>query len=426
MRDQAVSQLFGAAAARDAARARLLRAFLASGLLFMLGPGTLLGVMNLLQISGRESVALVSPAWIQAHGHAQVFGWIGSFMLGIGVYSVPSVSLRRRTLGVGWTVWTLWTAGVVGRWIGGVYGWHWRILLPASATCELAAFFLFLYIVSAHRSDGSSVTSASHSNAWIGVVMVGVAAWVVTLALNLITAVSLARHAADATIPHVFDQRMLALLTWGILAPFIWGFSARWMPVLLGLPPLRVPVLFAAVSANVVAILFTFVGHDGVATALMLSAAVLAVAGLRLFERPVAAAKTRGVHAQFPLFVRLAYVWLIVAAGLAVAAAHWDIAGGLWGASRHAFTVGFAASMVLAVGQRMLPGFAAHRALWSPRIMGFGLTALMVGCLLRVSMEVLAYEQYASWAWSILPASGVIELVALTSFAINLYCSLWV
>ncbi|MFY9751363.1 MAG: hypothetical protein WAJ92_01885, partial [Candidatus Acidiferrales bacterium] len=60
--------------AREAALARLLMAYISSGLVFMLLPGTFLGVWNLLQISGRESVASVSPAWLQAHGHAQVFG----------------------------------------------------------------------------------------------------------------------------------------------------------------------------------------------------------------------------------------------------------------------------------------------------------------------------------------------------------------
>jgi uncharacterized protein involved in response to NO len=55
--------------------------------------GTFLGVWNLLAISSHRSIETVSPAWIQAHGHAQVFGWIGSFILGIGFYSIPK--LRR-------------------------------------------------------------------------------------------------------------------------------------------------------------------------------------------------------------------------------------------------------------------------------------------------------------------------------------------
>ncbi len=424
MSTPAASHTFAVAAARDAARATLLRAFLASGLVFMVGPGTLLGVMNLLQISGRESVALTSPAWIQAHGHALIFGWVGSFMLGIGVYSVPSVHLRHRALQVGWALWALWTAGVALRWTTNVYGWQWRALLPLSAVAELTAFLLFLYVVSSHR-PAAPAAGAQPSRAWLVVVMSGVVAWITALLLNVDTTVALARHAGDASVPHVANQRQLALLTWGILAPFIWGFTARWMPVLLGLPALRPRVLLGAVAANVAGLVCIFTGHHGIGTTLAAGAAVLAVAGLRLFERPVAEAKTRGVHVRFPSFVRLAYVWLLVAAALGAAAAHWDVAGGLWGASRHAFTVGFVAAMVLAVGQRMLPGFAAHQPLWSPALMGLGLALLMLGCLLRVSSEILAYEQYAEWAWAVLPVSRVIELVALSIFAFNLYRTLW-
>ena len=72
-------------------------AFVTSGLFFMLFPGTFLGVWNLLQISGRESVASISPAWLQAHGHAQVFGWVGSFILGIGFYSIPKLRGKGKT-----------------------------------------------------------------------------------------------------------------------------------------------------------------------------------------------------------------------------------------------------------------------------------------------------------------------------------------
>src|SRR5437899_12200897 len=77
--------------AREEALSRLLMAFVTTGLIFMVFPGTFLGVWNLLQISGRESLASISPAWLQAHGHAQVFGGVGSFTLGSGFYSLPMV-----------------------------------------------------------------------------------------------------------------------------------------------------------------------------------------------------------------------------------------------------------------------------------------------------------------------------------------------
>jgi len=167
-------------------------------------------------------------------------------------------------------------------------------------------------------------------------------------------------------------------------------------------------------------VFLTFAGWGGVATWIFVAGAVLAIAALRMFEPSRNKAKTRGVHSSFPFFIRAAYGWLLVAALLGAVAARWDSSGGIWGASRHALTVGFIAVMVLSVGQRILPAFAAMRLLWSTRLMFAALALVSAGCTLRVSCEILAYQAYATWAWSVLPASAILELAGLTAFAANI------
>lgn len=88
--------------AHDAARIsgerhsqRVVTAFIVSGLIFMLLPGTFLGVWNLISISQGHRTESISQAWIQAHGQAQIFGWIGSFILGIGFYSLTKMKKNR-------------------------------------------------------------------------------------------------------------------------------------------------------------------------------------------------------------------------------------------------------------------------------------------------------------------------------------------
>ena len=76
--------------------------------------------------------------------------------------------------------------------------------------------------------------------------------------------------------------------------------------------------------------------------------------------------------------------------------------------------------MVFAVGQRVLPAFAGMRILYSRRLMLSCLFLLNLGCALRVSSEILAYEGYWPPAWSALPSSAVLELAAVTLFAANL------
>jgi uncharacterized protein involved in response to NO len=110
----------------------------------------------------------------------------------------------------------------------------------------------------------------------------------------------------------------------------------------------------------------------------------------------------------------------LIAVALGICATYFDHANGWVGASRHALTVGFVATMVFAIGQRVLPAFAGMRVLYSPRLMLTCLLLLNTGCLLRVSSEILAYENYWSPAWKILPWSAICELMAVTIFAANM------
>ena len=73
--------------------ARMLAEFILTGLCFLGLPGTLLGVWNLLSIAGHHATSAVSIAWTQAHGQAQLFGWVGTFILGISLYVLPRPSI---------------------------------------------------------------------------------------------------------------------------------------------------------------------------------------------------------------------------------------------------------------------------------------------------------------------------------------------
>jgi uncharacterized protein involved in response to NO len=412
------AEIMGIARAREESLSRLLIAFISSGLVFMLLPGTFLGVWNLLQISGRESVASVSPAWLQAHGHAQIFGWIGSFILGIGFYSVPKLrGAAKPAFAAAWASWGMWTTGVTLRWVANVYLWQWRWLLPISAVLEIVAFLTFFRAVSQHRPDSPGKTRLAP---WIWIVISAATGLLLVLLANAGASFYLALRGATPALPHGLDQRYLVLTAWGFLVPFVWGFSAKWMSVFLGLQPVRPKLLVAALIVNVTGIAMTLGGWGAQATALFVAASGLAIAGLRMFEPARQEAKTRGVHRTFPFFVRMAYGWLLVAALLGVAAARWDTSGGIWGASRHALTVGFIAVMVFCVGQRILPAFAGMRLLWSTRLMFAGLALLTLGCFLRVSSEVLAYQGYADGAWPVLTVSALLELAGITCFAINI------
>jgi hypothetical protein len=417
-RPLAPQEIFDIAAARETRLSRLLMLYISTGLVFMLLPGTFLGVWNLLAISSRRATDAVSPQWVQAHGHAQIFGWIGTFILGIGFYSIPK--LRRAgsfALSGMAACWVMWTTGVALQWFTVVYRWPWRILFPLAAAFQLLAFLIFLRTVAGHRPQGSV---KFRPEAWMVSVFAGSAGFLLALLLNLGIAVSLALNGRSPQIPQGFNQRFLVLQTWGFLVPFVWGFSAKWLPIFLGLRPLRARTLRLAIALNSLAVAGALTGKMLASEFLLLAGIVAAITALRIFEPGERPPKVRGVHSSFPFFVRLAYGWAAIAAALGLWAVLADNAPGIAGASRHALTVGFLAMMVFAIGQRVLPAFSGMRLLFSPRLMLAGLLLLAAGCMLRVGSEILAYQGWVVSAWTWLPVSAVLEMAAVLTFACNL------
>jgi uncharacterized protein involved in response to NO len=405
--------------AREESAQRLLMLYAITGLFFMLLPGTFLGVWNLLSISGRHGAA-IAASWIQAHGHAQIFGWIGTFILGIGFYSIPKMTGRgAQSAPLGRIAWALWTLGVLLRWAAGFYQLYWRAALPLSAMLELSAFTIFCVAVRSHSAGGSQ-NEGVRQPVWILSVLVGTAGFGIGLVMNMAAAVYVSLRGASPEFPAAFETRFLTVLAYAFIVPTVWGFSARWLPVFLGLKAVNETALHRALLFSIFGVALAGAGFLRAAPWVIAVAAITSVVAFHLFGESERAAKTTGVHASFPAFVRLAYIWLLIAAGLGICAAYFDQANGWVGASRHALTVGFVATMVFSIGQRVLPAFAGMRVLYSPRLMLTCLLLLNIGCTLRVSSEILAYEGYWPPAWKVLPVSAICELAAVTVFAANM------
>lgn len=409
---------------------RALIAYIGTGLLFMLLPGTFLGVWNLLSISSEHSIATLSPAWIQAHGHAQIFGWIGTFIIGIGYFSLSKMgAIGPFASSRAWASWSLWTLGVATRWVANVSLWNWRILLPLSAAAELSAFLIFFRTVARHKASTNPEGPKRKMEAWMLLVVASTFGLLLLLIFNAVMVVAAAATQDSPAFPHALDQRFLVLATWGFPVLAVWGFNARWLPAFLGLKPAVSRTLQETLAICAGGIGAALAGEFQLASALFIVASILASIGLNIFRRPEHGPALEGVHSSFPSFIRLCYGWLLVAASLSLWASFADHGGGIWGASRHALTVGFLAAMIFTIGPRVLPAFAGGRQLFRPSLMLASCALLNLGCLLRVSAEIPAYEgmlrgEWLQAAWHILPCSAVIELTAVSLFALNLVLTL--
>ncbi len=401
---------------------RLLFAFILTGLVFVALPGTLLGVWNLLSISSEHGAARISAAWIQAHGQAQLFGWVGSFIIGISLYVLPK--FMGRTIGsirLAWAVWVLWAAGSSWRWIVGVTGWHWRIGLVSSAILQLSGFLLSQCLLWLDRDEANKGKPGKafpgDLASWLGIA--GFSAFAVALVLQVIIAIRLAASADQPVFPPLADRVFLILALWTFAIPVAWSYSTRFVTIFVGLrPPVQAAARWLAAGAAalvVAALMHHFLIFDVLALALTLTA----VWALQVFRPSIRAPKRIGVYQHYPAFIRLAYLWCVIGAALGVMADLAPNLSGLGGASRHALTVGFLAMLIFCVGPLILPSFLASRQLRSPALMGASLWLLAIGCLLRVASESVAYSASGGLSWQLLPVSGVIELTAVCLFVLN-------
>lgn len=329
--------------------------------------------------------------------------------------AIPTFAVWR-----GWLSWGLWTFGVTLRWSANVTLWQWRFLLPLSALAELAGFLIFFATVSGHRSNRAPAKPRAGIQTWMLLVIVSTVAFAGLVVFNAATCLWLAFTAAAPEFPHWLDQRFLVLATWGVPVLAVWGFNARWLPGFMGTPLATSKGLCAALVLSIAGIVAALSGYFPLAAALLLIASVAAAIFLNIFDRPDKPGELQGVHPAFANLVRVCYVWLAIAAGLSLGASVADHNGGIWGASRHALTVGFLAGMVFAIGPRVLPAFCGGRRIFSPALMLAASSLLNIGCFLRVFSEIPAYEGLAHAAWRVLPVSAVVELAAVTLFALNM------
>lgn len=405
--------------------ARALFAFILTGLVFVAFPGTLLGVWNLLSISGEHDSARISPAWIQAHGQAQLFGWVGTFILGISLYVLPKFLNRAiRSLGMVWLVWVLWTGGAAWRWLIGIGMPGWRAGIVGSAFLELLGFAAAQYLLWFDRAQPPLSSSAPQKSfpgdlaSWLGVV--GFASFGVALLLDLGISIEVAERSYAPVFPAAADRIFLVTALWGFAIPVAWGYSTRFITIFAGL---HAPRQKAArwLAAGVAAIVLSAVARRFLLADVLAAVTALgAVWALQVFRPSVREPKRAGAYRRYPAFIRLAYVWLLVGALLGVWADLDPHLTGLPGASRHALTVGFLALLIFCVAPLILPSFLSGRELRSARLMAASLCLLSLGCFLRVSSEAVAYSARGGWSWRVLPVSGLIELTAISLFVLNL------
>ncbi|HEX8521754.1 MAG TPA: NnrS family protein [Tepidisphaeraceae bacterium] len=375
--------------------------------------GTVFGVGLLLRIAIGGAYDSVPGASVHVHGIAQLWGWMTLFIFGVAAHVLRQNSKRPAPLCLDWTAAAFVLAGLIAFFIG--LSAHVRANLPqidiigSSLLLGAAIFFAI--------SVGWSLSGAVNGQRKHGLIFL--VAWlliwaVADLSLRI-------RYANVPVLPDSPRTLLIVLPVLGVATNAIYGFGLRLIPGLLNLRQLRSKWFAPALLMhNAGLFLFLTPIHplQMLGSAFMLLGAIAYLVGLDLLRgkpsRPI-----YGIDPRGHILIRVAFFWLICGMTMIVVQQYFpSLPHAYSGAWRHALTVGFVTTMILGVGNRILPIFL-RQPLASNRLMLLSAALIIIGNTGRVSLELLTIGGW-TWSYRLMGLTGVLELAALTLFALNI------
>lgn len=419
------------------------RLFLRGAIATVLTLGAAWGALLLLRIAASGSFVSISLQEVNAHGHAQIFGWIGLFVMGYAYYGLAALkqvrlAAPRLALASFW----LMAGGLVARSLfQPLVDFSPWCLLPALAgsLAEITAVALCCAIVAATlRSAPRGLEAADGfvlaALAWLLIQAVYDAVYFAATALASDRG-TLLRLVADWQAP------LREMQIHGLAMLMILGISQQLLPRWYGMRQTRPNLSHLALAlinlglAGVIAgsILMRQAGHAW-AGAWYLAAVVMAAAVIALvlswgIWRPTPR-QDRGLK-----YVRAAYLWLLVSLAMLAAlpvyqfallpwlapesaAARIGFSHAYYGAIRHAITVGFVSQMIVAVAARIAAEVRGARmdrqgVPWSPLLL------INAGCAVRVAGQ--AATDFTPLAFPVIAPSGLVELAGLAVWGVHVW-----
>lgn len=408
----------------------LYRRYFRAAIVVILTAGATLGASMLLLYGLRRtftSLDLFAP--IQAHANAQVFGWVGLFVMGFACQGLPRfkfVRLWRPDLAN--AAFILMLTGLALR-MGSAWPWAAQTILGlAGGLFEAAAAMLFVLVIvrtlrdSRAREDWDKYVVFSLVSFGLVALLEPVMFWITRPG---VPADLLIRRVATFMAPY----RNLQLL--GFAGLIIFGVSQRILPTAFGFrqPGKRiVHAAFGLLTAGLLLDLSAWGAFRATKSAAWAIASWLGTSAYALGALMVAwelRAWTRGDRDRSAKFIRAAYVWMAVACLMVFAEPFYTHALGLrfshayHGAIRHAFTVGFISLMILGVSSKVVPILGGIEtkglpALWAPFLL------INIGNAMRVTFQVLT-DVIPGPAYPLMGASGTLEVAGLAIWGVHLW-----
>ena len=424
------------------------RRFFKAGIVVIMTAGAVWGAVLLLRIGFKGSFTALSVHEINAHGHAQIFGWVGMFVMGFAYQAFPRMKhthLWRPDLAN--ITFYLMVFGVFARALGEPL-FHitmFRELAMAANLAEIAAIGLFITIILKTLSK-----SGKRLERHDGFVLAAIAFFFLQAVydLGLLYGTTAPGITTDRLVflVSVYQAPLRDLQIHGFAMLMILGVGLRMFPALFGLHTpkrdfVRVALVLLVVTVFGEAVSFICMRRYGGSWAtggLFVSVLLLAITSIGLTLRWGLLAKPTEVDRSIK-FVRVGVAWLHTSMFMLVLtpvymrvvlpafeslsaggrrATEIGFSHAYGGAARHAITVGFISLVILGMAAKVVPtlngiDIRKLRSLWLPFIL------VNTGCFMRVVFQI--GTDFVDWAYPIAGVSGLLEVAGIGIWGVHLW-----
>jgi uncharacterized protein involved in response to NO len=407
--------------------------FAKTAIILTLTVGVTFGTLILSYIALKSNFNSIYYALIQAHGHAQLSGWVGLFIMGFALYIIPRVKnteLQHKNLVT--ICYGLIITGISLRTIVQPIPFDpIKFLLPVSAIFEVISIGLFTFII---------LKTIRASKEKVGIFdkffKAGIMWFVVASVIDVGMVFYLYTYYLYE-IPRAIFSPYVHLYLFGFVFMFIFGVNIRTVYAFLDIKPVReeavdttfwvlnlsIPIYFIAqafADKNIIALWSSQFIVFPIAFAIFAF-----IWGLRIFERSTKELDDVIMDRSYAKTIRTAYIWLIVSTIILLTIPFLEhgtqIQKLFHGSLNHAITVGFVTMMIIGYASKMVPTFKGIN-MHSLRLSNITFILINIGCFMRVFSQIMVGISGGNFVfYAAAGTSGWFELAALGIFGYNLW-----
>ncbi|MHC4307987.1 MAG: DUF542 domain-containing protein, partial [Planctomycetota bacterium] len=431
----------------DTAYANIYEKFIKTAIVIALTTGCVYGAILLFYMGIQHSLYSVPRVLIETHGHTQIFGWCGLFIMGVSYFIIPrfyAVKLysgRLANLSYYFMVLGIILVFTYRSLLPITDHYYFKILILSGCVFEVLAILLFLTVAI------KTILSAEKQEleTYEGFLISGYL-WFLVQALAFTGIIVYMLYAEKTIMPEITIYPLRHIQVMGFIILVIFGVMSRTLPAFLGLktpnPKINLiimlmfnlsiilraasqPLMVYFADINLPAY-YVFNALFFISGCIELVSILLFLYNLNILKKPEVDFSGMEIEKSYEKFVWAGILWLLISEISMIYFTYSETFAGttvshaLIGAYRHAITVGFITMLIFGYASRIIPisqGIKLHS--YSSLEKTFVL--INIGIVIRVVFQPIAVHTGSVPAYLLMGISGFIESLAILLFGINIW-----